>query len=61
MNFDPLKPYNRLPELPPKVDLETKAVLKACIDARAALAALKQASALIPNPAMLISRQVSRW
>jgi Fic family protein len=55
MKFDPQKPHDHLPELPPKADLETKAVLKACIEARAALAALKQASALIPNPAVLIN------
>jgi Fic family protein len=55
MPFDPTRPYNDLPLLPPKVDLETRAVLKACIDARAALAELKQAGALIPNQAVLIN------
>ena len=49
------RPYNDLPRLPPDVDLETKAVLKQCVLARAALAGLKQAVELIPNPAMLIS------
>lgn len=53
--FDPAKPYNDLPLLPPAVDLETRATLKACIEARAALAELKQASHLIPNPAVLIN------
>ncbi len=33
MPFDRLQPYNDLPLLPPGVDLETKAVLKAAIDA----------------------------
>jgi len=47
--------YNELPPLPPDRELETKAVLKCCIPARAALAELKQATALIPNPAMLIN------
>ena len=47
--------HNRLPALPPVVDLETRAVLKACIEARAALAELKQAAELIPNQAMLIN------
>lgn len=51
----PDRPYNALPSLPPKVDLETKAVLKQCITARAALAELKQAAQLIPNQAMLIN------
>ena len=53
--FDPLKPYNRLPLLPPKAELETKAVLKACVAARAALAELKASGGLIPNQAVLIN------
>ena len=40
MAFDPTKPYNDLPLLPPAVDIESKALLKACIEARAALAEL---------------------
>ncbi len=55
MPFDPDQPYNDLPDLPPAADLETRVVLKACIEARSALAALKQACDLIPNPAMLIN------
>ena len=51
----PELPYNGLPGLPPGLDLETKAVLKACITARAALAELKQAAELIPNQTMLIN------
>lgn len=47
-------PYNQLPPLPPEADLESKAILKACITARAAVAELKQAAELIPNPAVLI-------
>ncbi len=47
--------YNQLPNLPPPQDLESKAVLKACITARAALAELKQAAELIPNQTMLIN------
>lgn len=49
------RPYNELPPLPPLADLETKAVLKRCITARAALAELKQAAELIPNQTMLIN------
>ena len=49
------RPFNGLPELPPAVELETKPVLKQCVLARAALAALKQAAALIPNQQMLIN------
>jgi Fic family protein len=55
MGWAPDKPYNALPKLPPKVDLESRAVLKACIEARAELAALKQATGLIPNAAVLIN------
>lgn len=51
----PTVPYNDLPRLPPKEELETRAVLKACIEARAALAELKQSCALIPNPTVLIN------
>jgi Fic family protein len=55
MSFDPSRPYNDLPELPPSVDIETKTVLKACVSARASFAALRQATALIPNPTILIN------
>ena len=53
--WQPNQPYNALPLLPPAVELETKLVLKQCVTARAALAELKQATVLIPNPAMLIN------
>jgi Fic family protein len=53
--FDPSRPYNALPLLPPGAELETRTTLKACIEARAALAELKQASHLIPNPSVLIN------
>jgi Fic family protein len=49
------EPFNTLPPLPPAVEIETKAILKACIQARAALAELKQAAELIPNQAVLIN------
>ncbi len=49
------RPHNQLPPLPPPQDLESRAILKACITARAALAELKQAAELIPNQAMLIN------
>jgi len=51
----PDQPYNGLPHLPPTVELETKAVLRQCITARAALAGLRHAAELIPNPSMLIN------
>ena len=53
--WQPDKPYLDLPTLPPQVDIETKAILKQCITARAALAELKQAAELIPNQAVLIN------
>jgi Fic family protein len=53
--FNPDQPYNQLPLLPPTQDLETKAVLKACIGARTALAELKQAGQLLPNQGLLIN------
>ena len=55
LRWRPDRPYNELVPLPPAVDLETKVVLKQCVNARAALAELKQAAGLIPNPAMLIN------
>lgn len=55
MTFDPKKPYNELPLLPPKADIESKAILKACIEARSALGELKIAGDLIPNQGVLIN------
>lgn len=55
MKFFPDLPYNTLPLLPPKQEVETRAVLKACIEARAALSELKLAGELIPNQAVLIN------
>ncbi|WP_435528449.1 protein adenylyltransferase Fic [Mesorhizobium shangrilense] len=55
MTFKADRPYNDLPPLPPKEDVETKRVLKACIAARAALAELKVSGQLIPNQAVLIN------
>ncbi|MFN0197803.1 MAG: protein adenylyltransferase Fic [Planctomycetaceae bacterium] len=55
VKWRPDAPYDGLPLLPPAVDLETKAILKQCIPARAALAELKQAAGLIPNQGMLIN------
>lgn len=54
-DWNPDQPYQQLPPLPPGADVETKGVLKACIAARAALAELKQAADLIPNPTILVN------
>ena len=55
MPFDPAKPNNALPLLPPKTDLETKAVLKKAIAANKALAELKGLGQTIPNQTMLVN------
>jgi len=55
MGFNPAQPFNGLYDLPPQTEIEPKPILKACIKARAALAELKAAGALIPNQAVLIS------
>lgn len=55
MPWSPDVPFNDLPPLPPKrLDLEPKSVLKATVEARAALATLAQAGRLLPNPSILI-------
>lgn len=55
MNLKPHKPYNDLPELPPKQAIETTAVLKRCITAHKEIAKLSQASELIPDQSVLIN------
>ena len=56
IDFDPKTPYNELPPLPPPAEnLETTEILKKCIDARVALAELKQAAEMIPNAAVLVN------
>ncbi len=52
--FDPLKPYNDLPPLPPPGELESRAVLKKAIAANKTLAELKGAGELIPNQSLLV-------
>lgn len=55
-DFKADKPHNGLPDLPPPGELiETREILKTCIDARVALAELKQAAELIPNAAVLVN------
>ncbi|MDB3935631.1 Fic family protein [Granulosicoccus sp.] len=52
--FKPDTPHD-LPRLPPSTDVETRQILRACIKARSALAAMDQATRRIPNPAVLIN------
>lgn len=68
--FDPKKPFDLplLPPLPPvlapssaslgQAAIESRAVLKACVAARAALAALNEAVVRLPNPNVLLSSLV---
>jgi Fic family protein len=54
--FDPKVPYNDLPLLPPPAEqIESNEILKQCINARVAMAELKQAAELIPNAAVLVN------
>lgn len=53
--WQPDKPYNDLPGLPPKQDLESKDILKQCIKSRSSLAKLDQACKLIPNQTILVN------
>jgi Fic family protein len=55
MKFDPEKPYNDLPLLPPSIEVETKPVLKKAIQAGRAMAELKGLGATIPNQSILIN------
>lgn len=48
-------PYNDLPLLPPRADFETRAVLKAAIRARSALASMDEATKRMPNPMVLVN------
>ncbi len=55
MSWMPADPYNTLPDLPPRGDIESRPILKATIEARASLAALDQAARRITNPTVLIN------
>jgi len=54
MKYNPLNPYNGLPDLPPKADIETKDILKKTISASRALSELKGAITNLPNPLLFI-------
>ena len=55
MAQDPNRPYNNLLRLPPAIDVETKAVMRRCVTARAAIAELRLAGQLIPDQSVLIN------
>ncbi len=52
--FDKNSPYNDLPLLPPKVEIETKEVLKKNVTASRALAHLNGAIRNLPNPRLFL-------
>ena len=52
--FDRTKPYNSLPSLPPKQEIETKKVLLKTIKASRALGKLNGALSNLPNPNLFI-------
>jgi Fic family protein len=53
--FDKNLPYNDLPNLPPKVNLETTAIFKATIRANKLLAELKGYCQTLPYPQLLLN------
>lgn len=55
MPFNPNKPYNQLPLIPPKEDVETRAILKKTILANRSLAKLVGSAGKLPNQSMLIN------
>jgi len=55
MSFNKVIPYNNLPLLPPKADIETKEILKKVILAREALGKLKVANKRLPNESVLVN------
>ena len=54
------QPYNILPLLPPKADLETSVILKAAIAANRSLAELKGKAESLPSPSILINSIVAQ-
>lgn len=55
MTWSPDAPYDDLPLLPPRGELESRRVLKATIEARDALARLDARARALPNPTILIN------
>ena len=55
MPFSPDTPFNDLPLLPPKAEIETRATLRKAISAGRALAELKGLGETIPNQSILLN------
>lgn len=58
MPFDPARPYNDLPDLPPARDVETRAVLKETTRAGRLLSELKGYCQTLPHPELLLNTVV---
>lgn len=56
--FDTRQPYNDMPALPPEGKIETERVLKKLVDVRASLAALKEASKVLPDQSIVLQSMV---
>lgn len=56
--FDPNKPFNDLPPLPPRIEVETRDILKQTIPAERALAELKGLGRILPNQSLLVNSVV---
>lgn len=55
MKYDRNMPYNDLPFLPPRSDVETKPIMRALVTASRELAELKRIGESLPNQAVLIN------
>jgi Fic family protein len=53
--FDPARPFNDLPPLPPAHEIDSKPILNKCISANRELAGLREAAKRIPNQDVLIN------
>lgn len=53
--FNPNVPWNDLPELPPTTDLESRAILKACISAMTELSKANALIKMLPNETVLVN------
>lgn len=53
-SWRPDQPFNEIPLLPPSVQLEPPSILKQCIEARSALAGLKESAQILSNQEVLI-------
>ncbi|GAA3278556.1 Fic family protein [Nesterenkonia halobia] len=54
-SWDPNRPYQELPPLPPAQDVEPPDVLRQVVEARAVLAKMDEAARRLPNPEVLLS------